>query len=499
MHRVIPGQALHGVAATRRIETQALAAFAAGTLMERAGTAAAHLALALAPHARAIWVACGPGNNGGDGLVAARLLRLWGMQPIVTLHGHPAGHQMPVDAQHALQRARDAGVVFGSSLPQRCDLVIDALLGIGIGRPPTGEMAAAIEQMNRLSGLAGAHVLALDVPSGLNADTGQAAGPLTLAVQAQSTLSFLTAKPGLFTAHGRDLCGDVWVDDLEAGTWVAAQPPTACLGPRPGARPRLHASHKGSFGNVWVVGGAAGMTGAAWLAGSAALHGGAGRVFVHLLAGQGAPETAMSELMVRRFTDPASDTYVHDAVAVCGCGGSSAVSDVILDVFSRFASGVLDADAINSVASRADLRAALLDRSMAYPQRWVLTPHPLEAARLLGCPVQDVQADRLAVAQRLADLLACTVVLKGSGTVIAAPAAEGRTITINPTGNARLASAGTGDVLAGLIGAHLAAGLAAFDAACRGVYEHGAIADAWDDTRHGALTAGRLARALAPG
>lgn len=475
-------QALYSVEATRRLEHAALAALPPHTLMQRAGLAVAQLALALAPHARRVWIACGPGNNGGDGLEAAMHLQRWGKHPVVTWLGSP--EQAPPDAAASYQRAVDAGVNFVQAPPPDCDLCIDALLGIGAQvRAPEGRMAGWIERMN-----AGhAPVLAVDLPTGLHADTGVVAQP---SVNAWHTLSLLTLKPGLFTAHGRDAAGTVWLDDLTAGDHLdprapALVAPTAWLAGAPVAATRRHASHKGSYGDVAVIGGAAGMTGAALLAASAALHAGAGRVFVGLLDGGGLTvDTTQPELMFR----PLNALDFKTMTVVCGCGGGDAIRGPLLRIFSTATNVVVDADAINMVAKDPQLQAALIARGQRHAAT-VLTPHPLEAARLLGASAAQVQLDRLGAAQQLAQHFACTVVLKGSGTVIASP---GQTPRINPTGNARLATAGTGDVLAGMVGAHLAGGLNAFEAACQAVYQHGLAADHWP--ADSALVAGTLAR-----
>jgi hydroxyethylthiazole kinase-like uncharacterized protein yjeF len=308
-------------------------------------------------------------------------------------------------------------------------------------------------------------------------------------VRASHTLSLLTLKPGLFTAAGRDAAGSVWLDDL--GVSPQPEPPTAWLtGPALPAR-RRHASHKGSYGDVAIVGGEGlaarglGMTGAALLAASAALHAGAGRVLVALLDdGQMTIDMAQPELMFRRFDALA----LEQLTVVCGCGGGDAVRAVLPAVLARAARLVLDADALNAVASDAALRAGVASRA-GRGQATVLTPHPLEAARLLDLSTADVQTHRLNAAQQLAEQFHCVAVLKGSGTVTAAP---GRIPTINPTGNARLATAGTGDVLAGMVGAHLAAGAEARRAALEAVYIHGLAADCWPAGR--AMTASALAR-----
>lgn len=479
MFRIQPGpaHALHDIAGTRRLETAAAASLPPHTLMQRAGLATARLALALAPHARRIWIACGPGNNGGDGLEAALHLQQWGKEPIVSWLGSP--DLAPADALASYQRATAAGICFADAPPENTDLGIDALLGIGASRPPRGSLAVLIDRLNSLQ----APVLAIDLPSGLNADSGACSGSC---VQAQHTLSLLTLKPGLFTAHGRDMAGQVWFESL-TGELPDATTARARL---PGAPPphlRAHASHKGSYGDVAIIGGASGMTGAALLAATAALHQGAGRVFVGLLDNNALNvDPNQPELMFRHpdHLDAAQLTVV------CGCGGGTAVAAILPRLLSTAPRLVLDADALNAIAMDAQLEALLRARQQRGRQT-VLTPHPLEAARMLGDSTAEVQQDRLLAAETLAQRLGCTVVLKGSGTVIAAP---GERTAINPTGNARLATAGTGDVLAGLIGARLAQGAAAYTAACEAVYQHGLTADLWPEAAP--LTAGALARAM---
>ena len=458
-------------------------ALPAHTLMQRAGLAVARLALALAPHGQRYWIACGAGNNGGDGLEAAVHLQAWGKQPVVTWLGRP--DQAPADARASYRRAVEAGVGFALTPPADFDLCIDALLGIGAKlREPEGLMAQWISAM-RTSGAA--PVLAVDLPTGLDADTGVAA---LRRVRAQHTLSLLTLKPGLFTAHGRDAAGTVWLDRL--GTELATPegapdlptPDAWLAGPTAPSR-RLHASHKGSYGDVAIVGGAPGMTGAALLAASAALHSGAGRVFVGLLdAGTRQVDTTQPELMLR-----ATDSLDFRALTlVCGCGGGEAVRAVLPRAISTAARLVLDADALNAIAQDSALQTLLIARCRR-GLATVMTPHPLEAARLLGSSVAQVQAARLECARELVQRFGCSVVLKGSGTVTAAAA---QVPVINSTGTARLASAGTGDVLAGMIGALLAAGLDAFEATCQAVYRHGLAADQWQGSAP--LVASELAR-----
>lgn len=500
MHRILPDHRapLFDQAATRRIEEAAAARLPPHTLMQCAGEATARLARALAPHARRIWIACGPGNNGGDGLEAALHLRTAGYPVTVTWLGQP-GHA-PADAQRSWQRARDACVAFADTPPPDlgpADLCVDALLGIGLApggaqRAPDPRLRAWLDALHASP----APVLAVDLPSGLLADTGQYAGGLappgaTPPRSARHTLSLLTLKPALFTGAGRDAAGAVWLHDL--GVAPGTEPPCAWLSGAPAPLARAHASHKGSYGDVAVVGGEGlalrglGMSGAALLAASAALHGGAGRVLVALLdEGLQPLDTAQPELMLRHFD--ALD--LECLTVVCGCGGGEAVRPLLPRVLAAAPRLVLDADALNAIAADPALQHQLSDRA-ARGQATVLTPHPLEAARLLGLDTAQVQAHRLQAARLLAERFRCVAVLKGSGSVVAEP---GQPPAINPTGNARLATAGTGDVLAGLVGARLASGHRAFDAAAGACWLHGRAADGWREDR--ALTASALARRL---
>jgi len=497
MHRILPAPRslpVFGVERTRDIERRAAAALPPHTLMRRAGLAVARLALAVAPHAERVWIAAGPGNNGGDGLEAALHLRTAGRRVRVTRVGGSA--HLPDDARDALERAREAGVdIDDDAAPElaRGELGIDALLGIGASRPPGSAIAHAIGRLNAAPG----PVLAVDLPSGLHAGTGQPLG--TACVRAHHCLTLLTLKPGLFTAAGRDHAGAVWFDDL--GVDTAAEPADAWLvgADAVADAARAHAQHKGSFGDVAILGGAPGMTGAALLAARAALAAGAGRTYVSLLDASGmAHDPQRPELMFRSDWWKQPEATLRRTTVVCGCGGGDAVRDILPRLFSATARLVLDADALNGIASDAKLQTLLrarADRARAT----VLTPHPLEAARLLGSDAAQVQSDRLGAAQAIADDFRCVVVLKGSGTVIAAPDLPPR---INTSGSAALATGGTGDVLAGWLGGLWAQRPAASDTdvamqvACEAVYAHGAAAD-----RCGApvLRAADLVDALAAG
>ena len=447
--------ALFDDATTRRIEQRAAASLPTHALMARAGVALLRLARAVAPNARTAWIAAGPGNNGGDGLVLATWLQRTGMAVGVTLVGHRAGRALPADAAWALAEARAAGVVIRDDLPdaatrERVALGVDALLGVGQARAPEGGMADAIEALNALR----CPVLGVDAPTGLSTDTGAQLG--NVAVRATHTLTLLTVKPGLFTGAGRELAGELWFDDLG----VAPQPDEHPIASLTGSRAttallprRRHLGNKGSFGDVHVAGGAAGMVGASLLAAHAASLAGAGRVLVHTHAsdtGGALPvDVRHPELMLRPMAElqPALRDN-RKATVVAGCGGGDAVAAELPGCLAHAARLVLDADALNAIARDTGLRTPLRARH-ACARATILTPHPLEAARLLGTTAAAVQANRLAAARQLAADTGAVVVLKGSGTLVAAP--DGR-VAVNPTGDARLATAGTGDVLAGWIG-----------------------------------------------
>jgi hydroxyethylthiazole kinase-like uncharacterized protein yjeF len=498
--------ALFDAAATRGIERRAAAALPQHALMARAGLALARLARAVAPHARTAWIAAGPGNNGGDGLLLATLLQRAGMAVSVTLAGHAAARALPADAAWALAEARAAGVRLRDDLPDaderaRIDLGVDALLGVGQVRAPGGALAAAVAALNALA----APVLAVDVPTGLASDTGAPLGDAV--VRATHTLALLTAKPGLFTGSGRDFAGEPWFHDLDvvptdderaAATLTGARAACATW-PR-----RRHAANKGSYGDVHVAGGAAGMVGASLLAAHAAALAGAGRVLVHAHssdAGGVLPvDVRHPELMLRPVAELQAALRANArATVVAGCGGGDDVARELPGCLSNARRLVLDADALNAIARDPGLRAQLRARGAA-GRAAVLTPHPLEAARLLGCDVAAVQADRLAAARRLAADTGAVVVLKGSGTVVATP--DGRA-AVNPTGDARLATAGTGDVLAGWIAGAWsaqpradAAAPQAFDVARASAWLHGRAADLAPGDRL-PLVAGELAAAMA--
>ena len=477
---------LMDVARTRRQERDLACRLPPHALLERAGRSVYRLSAALAPCAQRVWVACGAGHNGLDGLIAAtHWAQHFGRvgRGTVTVTAWPPHPSTATDAHHWRERAHAAGVRFEATAPSDPDIAIDALLGIGLNQPVRGDAATCIQQLQS----ANCPVLCIDVPSGLDADTGSWRADTKLQASAQRhTLSLLTLKPGLFTHMGRAAAGDIWFDDLDttqpgahgpddATAWLYAPNRTLPVGPPPHA-------HKGLRGDLIVIGGqedvaTGSMRGAAILAARAGLKAGAGRVFVGLLTTSPGLATIghdplQPELM---FKPPAAlvESSSSSAVMVCGCGGGDSITRWLPDIMTREGPLVLDADALNAIAASESLQLALQQRQ-TQGRLSVLTPHPLEAARLLGMSTAAIQSNRLEAAKRLANHYRCVVVLKGSGTVVAKP---GATPSINPTGNGWLATGGTGDVLAGLIGAGLCDGqIEPMHAVQRAVFQHGLTA-----------------------
>ena len=438
-------------------------------LMERAGAAATAVAQAMLAESRggSVTVLAGPGNNGGDGFVVARELRRAFHDVDVVFRGDPA--KLPADAR----AAHAAFVAAGGTTTERVRtqapaLVVDALFGIGLGRPLDDAYAGLVAWANAC----GAPILALDVPTGLDADTG-AAHPAT--IRATATATFIALKPGLCTGDGPDAAGIVSVHALGLDAELANARGRRLDWPildamRPGALERRTRNvHKGTFGTLAVIGGAPGMTGAPILAGRAAVRAGAGKVRLGFVATPHpdvdwlAPELMLGD--VPRALDGADAI-----VAGPGMGMGDAAANALRHAIDASLPIVVDADALNLVAASPSLAAALAARTAPT----IATPHPAEAARLLGNATADVQRNRLAAAEALARKLRASVVLKGAGSVLAHP--DGR-YDVNASGNPALASAGSGDVLAGMLGAMLAQGLDAVAALRYGVCLHGAAAD----------------------
>ena len=438
---------IHLTADIRRIEQ------AAGNvpLMQRAGAAAAELASRIASdRSKDILVLTGPGNNGGDARIAAELLKEKFFR--VTL----AEKEVPADKAWAL--------------------VIDGLFGIGLVRPIEGAYAKLVEYANRQA----CPVLAIDVPSGIQSDSGRVMG---CAVRASHTITFIALKPGLLTLDGPDHCGEISVDELglqlpPASAWLAEPGLFQGVLKR---RPRNF--HKGMAGSLAVVGGAAGMTGAALLAGRAALKLGAGRVYVGLLEERSPTVDLVAPELMLRHPDDALGEDLDALVVGPGIGDGERAETLVGAALASDIPCVLDADALNLISQSEDLRKACARRSA----ETLITPHPAEAARLLGSTVATVQEDRVKAARLLAENLNAHTVLKGNGSIVVAR--DGHWF-VNASGNPGMASAGMGDVLAGILGALLAQRYSGETALALGVHLHGAAADALGGLV--GLTAGEL-------
>ena len=438
-------------------------------LMERAGLAAAEFARALAT-GKDVLVLAGPGNNGGDAFEVALHLKRWFYRVCVVFAGER--DKLPADARAALAKWEAAGGTLSEDIPRetRFCLAVDGLFGIGLARPLSGHYAELVQAINALAGHR-TKVLSLDCPSGLNADTGRALGSV---VKATHTISFITLKPGLLTLDGPDLCGEIRLATLDLNTSELSPPQGHLLdtGILALLQTRPRNFHKGRAGTLGILGGASGMIGAALLAGHAALKSGAGKVLLGLLTDHPSyVDYAQPELMLRPPLGLLEDQGLSALVAGPGLGRRDAASKALKRALALELPLVLDADALNLVAAERPLQMALAKRT--HPT--LLTPHPAEAARLLQTETADVQTDRIAAALRLAERTRALVVLKGNGSVIATP---GGRWWINASGNPGMASAGMGDVLAGLAGSLLAQGYAAEAALLLAVYVHGAAADA---------------------
>jgi len=482
----LPGTPLYDAAALRAIEAAALAHAADATeLMQRAGRAGWRTLLAQWPQARRIVVVCGPGNNGGDGYVLATQALTAGRDAcVVRLDAHAPRTDAAQATCAAFEAAGGRTLPFDGTLPA-ADLLVDALFGIGLSRVPDDATAALIEAINA----AGVPVLALDTPSGLSGDRGSAEG---IAVRATRTLQFLAPQIGLQTGDGPDHAGALSLDTLgvDAACFADAQPQARRIDARDLAhwlRPRPRNAHKGSHGRVLVIGGDHGTGGAVLLAAGAALRAGAGLVEVATQGMHVAPLLARwPEAMVRR-TDNVSalaDALVAADVIALGPGlGQRAWGHALFDETLEAATAaatplVLDADALNLLAAR----------PRALPAGVVLTPHPGEAARLLGTDTVAIQRDRPAAVRALAARWDAVVVLKGAGTLVCAP--DGLPWLV-AAGNPGMATGGMGDVLTGVIAALRAQGLDAEHAAACGALLHAVAGDT------AARTAGE--RGLLPG
>ncbi|MEE4217957.1 MAG: NAD(P)H-hydrate dehydratase [Xanthomonadales bacterium] len=443
-------------------------------LMERAGRCVFEAARQAYPDSETCLVLCGGGNNGGDGYIIARLALEAGISVDVCALKDPA--RLQGDAALAAERWQAAG---GSLLAWplvdagRYDIIIDALLGTGLDRAPAGAYAEAIEAANRSESI----VIAVDIPSGLNADSGVVMGS---AIVADITVTFIGSKRGLFTADGPDYVGDVLFDDLQTPPSVRDSEPDSGILIQEDTilellPPRLLNSHKGSYGWLLAVGSDDGMSGAVRLCGEAALRSGAGKVTIATrvehaaLVNMGCPELMVRGIDGRTALEPLL-SGVDVVVAGTGLGNTDWSASLLDACLEAARPTVLDADALNLLAERYSSST----KSPLHGGPWIMTPHPAEAGRLLGRSAHTVQQDRVGAALQLARNYSAIVVLKGCGSVVADPAGR---YAICPLGNPGMATAGSGDVLSGIIGAMLAQGLGAWEAALAGVVAHASAGD----------------------
>ena len=471
------GLPLYTAAGVRALDREAIErhGIPGAVLMARAGRAAFALLRSLYPDRNALEVVCGTGNNGGDGFVVARLARDHGMGVRLRLVGE-AG-RLRGDALAAAEAARAAGLAIEAFDPGLAPLgdavLVDALLGTGFNGAPRDAQAHAITWMNT----SGLPVLAIDLPSGLCADSGAARGAV---VQATHTISFIGRKQGAWTGEGARFCGTRHFDALGVpeAVFMRVVPSARLLALEPllAALPvRARTAHKGHFGHVLVVGGNHGMAGAALMAASAAARCGAGLVSAAVRPGNEAALVARCpEVMARGIAHGHElDALLARASVVVlgpGLGRDAWAGQLVRVALSAGLPTVIDADALNALADGEcpDL--------LEHAQKWVLTPHPGEAARLLGVDTAGVSADRFAALASLHERYPGTVVLKGAGSLVSAAAGDPLP-GVCPYGNPGMASGGMGDVLSGVIAALLAQGLDGPAAARLGVCLHARAAD----------------------
>jgi ADP-dependent NAD(P)H-hydrate dehydratase / NAD(P)H-hydrate epimerase len=464
----MPKNALYRCEQIRACEQQAVSLYQLdeNVLMSRAGSEAFSLITELYPQIRHLAIYCGSGNNAGDGYVIARLAHEQGL--VVTVYQCKAIADLPHAAQYAALMALDAGVECQPAdepLDADVELIIDALLGIGLKGSVHGVIASAINQINESN----LPVIALDIPSGLNADTGKVEN---FCIKANTTLTFIAPKSGLYTADGPDYCGDIYCCSLQLDACALHVSPAAqLLSPSNLALPlitRKKNSHKGNYGHVLVIGGGPGMPGASSLAAKAAMRTGAGAVSIatwpdHARSALSIiPEAMVSGVKTAKDLMP----LLADAT-VCIIGPGLGESDWAITLFlTAIASQlpmVIDASALRLLADNPQL-----------DDNWILTPHPGEAASLLSCSTDAIQKDRYQAATNIQKRYGGVVVLKGAGTII--QTAEKNTF-VCPKGNPAMASAGMGDVLSGIIAGLCAQGFSLSDAASCGVWAHALAGD----------------------
>jgi NAD(P)H-hydrate epimerase len=477
----LPEQSLYTAANTRELDRVAIedSGIPGIQLMSRAGRAAFELLQASWPEGCPLAIFCGTGNNGGDGFVVAALAQDRGIP--VTVYQVGDARKIGGDAATARQAALDAGVEicpFTDDVILDSCVVVDALLGTGLSGDVRGDYLAAIESINR----AGAPILAIDIPSGLCGDTGRRLG---VAVAADATITFIGVKQGLLTGDAPDCCGELHFADLEvpAGVYekVSVDAHRLNLEQELEALPALAVTaHKGRFGHAVVIGGDLGFAGAAIMAAEAAGRTGAGLVSAATRAAHvpaflsRRPEVMAHAVEARGELDELLERATAIAVGP-GLGQNAWAEQMLQRSLETTLPLVVDADALNLLARQ---------RGQTRRDNWILTPHPGEAARLLGSDTASVQADRFAAAREIQSDCGGVVLLKGAGTLVC----DGETMYVCPYGNPGMASGGMGDVLSGILVALLAQGLSPRDAACLGVCLHAAAGDlAAEDGMRGML------------
>lgn len=435
-------------------------------LMTQAGTEAFYFIRRIYPNLRNIAVYCGGGNNAGDGYVFARLAHEHGLS--VTVYQCKSLEDLPSAARHWAMLTLASGVECQSAdepLDSDCELIIDALLGIGLKGPVHGIIATAINQIND----SGLPVVAIDIPSGLNADTGLVENHC---VKANATITFIGPKTGMYTLDGPDHCGDIDCRHLQLDNLIAKLTPDAYLLqkeylPLP-LPPRKKNTHKGNYGHVLVIGGGPGMPGSVSLVALAALRTGAGSVTIATWPEHAHTALAqVPEAMIWGVNSPDDLAPLLARASICVIGPGLGETEWAKSLFAAAITSqlpmVIDASALRLLAD--------------HPQaddNWILTPHPGEASSLLSCSINDIQKDRYASAAAIQKQYGGVVVLKGTGTIIHLPEKE---TYVCPFGNPAMASAGMGDVLSGIIAALCAQGLSLSDAAKLGVWVHAVAGD----------------------
>ena len=458
----------YSAAQVRELDRRIIAGGTAGyELMQRAAAACWRELTRRWPKAQRLAVVCGPGNNGGDGFEIARLARAAGWTVTVSQLGEQNGNSDAAKARKAWLKDKGTIQAFSKKSLNGADVIVDAIFGIGLSRAPEGLALEGIESINEAR-RRGACVLAVDLPSGLDADRGVAPGA---AVVADVTVSFIGRKLGLYTGSGPELAGVVMFDDLQAPAGVYRKIPVTAEALEPGllaqALPkRRRTSHKGHHGHVLLVGGEQGTGGAILLAARAALRAGAGLVSVATHPAHAAALiAAQPELMVHAVEDGRALRGLFERATVLAVGPGLGRSEWSRSLWAQALSArqpmVVDADGLNWLAENPARR-----------EDWILTPHPGEAGRLLGVSTAEIQSDRPAAVRELQKRYGGVAVLKGVGTLV-----QGESLALCPHGNPGMAVGGTGDVLCGLIAGLLAQGLTPETAACTGVLVHALAGD----------------------